>query len=113
VQVRAVVRRAGSAHAPEGVTKQGRGRRRCPLPEGSGDHADTADATDALPAQVGGLTTVWSARARGDEVTPGTTSTPERAAPRRARGMLTATQAWDEDDTPFPEDPSQVRRDGP
>ena len=60
-QVRAVVRRAGSAHAPEGVTEHGRGRRRCPLSEGSGDYPDTRNATDAVLAQVGGLTTVWSA----------------------------------------------------
>src|SRR4051812_17686977 len=57
-QVRAVVRRAGSADAPEGVTEHGRGRRRCPLSEGSGDYPDTRNTTDAAPAQVGGLTTV-------------------------------------------------------
>jgi hypothetical protein len=56
-QVRAVVRRAGSAHSLEGVTEHGRGRRRCPLSEGSGDCPDTRNATDAAPAQVGGLTT--------------------------------------------------------
>ena len=34
------------------------------LPEGSGDYPDTKNATDAALAQVGGLTTCWSARRR-------------------------------------------------
>ena len=103
-QVRAVVRRAGSAHAPEGVTEHGRGRRRCPLSEGSGDYPDTGNATDAAPAQVGGLTTVWSARVPG-----AMKSRPVRLLrlqlPLRVgrEELLTAAQAWDEDNTPFPE----------
>jgi hypothetical protein len=87
-QVRAVVRRAGSAHAPEGVTEHGRGRRRCPLSEGSGDYPDTRNATDAVPAQVGGLTTVWSARVPGAmKSRPVRLLRLQRAAPGRARGV--------------------------
>src|SRR3954452_3042268 len=87
-QVRAVVRRAGSTHAPEGVTEHGRGRRRCPLSEGSGDYPDTRNATDAVPAQVGGLTTVWSARVHGAmKSRPVRLLRLQRAAPGWARGV--------------------------
>src|SRR3954462_8321394 len=87
-QVRAVVRRAGSADAPEGVTEHGRGRRRCPLSEGSGDYPDTRNATDAVPAQVGGLTTAWSARVPGAmKSRPVRLLRLQRAAPGRARGV--------------------------
>src|SRR4051812_485796 len=57
-QVRVVVRRAGGAHAPEGVTEHGLADDGAPLSEGSGDYPDTRNATDAAPAQAGGLRTV-------------------------------------------------------
>ena len=105
-QVHAVVRRAGRAHAPEGVTEHGRGRRRCPLSEGSGDYPPTGNGTDAVPAQFDGLTTVWSPRVPGGRRPSHARhdfyaySVPLRVGREES---LTAAQAWDEDDTPFPE----------
>jgi 2-alkyl-3-oxoalkanoate reductase len=72
------------------------------LSEGSGDYPDTGNATDAVPAQVGGLTTVWSARVPGAmKSRPVRLLRLQRAAPGRARGVAHPDQAWDEDDTPF------------
>lgn len=91
------------AHAPEGVTEHERFQRRCPPSEGSGDCPDTRNATDAAPAQVGGLTTVLvRPSARGDEVTPGTTPTPtacrsgsdaSSCSPPHRRGTKTTSRA--------------------